>query len=74
MHVLGLFIGKTTFKVLRLFGRTGSALPGRIVEKINPQMLPDMLAQLPQGVIVISGTNGKTTTTKLVAKLLASQG
>ncbi len=74
MHVLGLFIGKTTFKVLRLFGRTGSALPGRIVEKINPQILPDMLAQLPRGVIVISGTNGKTTTTKLVAKLLTSQG
>ena len=74
MTSLGLTTGKVVFKLLRLTGRTGSALPGRIVEKISPNFLPDMLAQLPQGVIVVSGTNGKTTTTKLITTLLESQG
>lgn len=74
MQFLGLSVGKLTFKGLRLAGRTGSALPGRVVEKLSPKFLPTMLAQLPGGVIIVSGTNGKTTTTKLIAKLLESQG
>jgi UDP-N-acetylmuramoylalanine-D-glutamate ligase len=74
MQFLGLSVGKLTRKGLRLMGRTGSALPGRVVEKLSPNFLAVMLAQLPGGVIVVSGTNGKTTTTKIIAKLLESQG
>lgn len=74
MRLLGILLGKATRKTLRLLGHSGSALPGRVVEKTVPGFLPAMLAQLPKGVIVISGTNGKTTTTKLVASLLESQG
>lgn len=74
MQFLGLSVGKLTLKGLRLMGRTGSALPGRVVEKLSPNFLAVMLAQLPGGVIVVSGTNGKTTTTKIIAKLLESQG
>ncbi len=74
MQFLGLSVGKLTYKGLRLLGRTGSALPGRVVEKVSPKFLTGMLAQLPRGVIVVSGTNGKTTTTKLITKLLESQG
>jgi UDP-N-acetylmuramyl tripeptide synthase len=55
-------------------GRTGSALPGLIIEKIHPQYLTAMLTKLPQGVIIVSGTNGKTTTTKVITALLQSQG
>jgi len=33
-----------------------------------------MLAQLPEGVVVITGTNGKTTTTKMVVELLRFNG
>lgn len=32
------------------------------------------LAQLPLGVVVVSGTNGKTTTTKMVVELLRARG
>ncbi|PID30633.1 hypothetical protein CSA80_00760 [Candidatus Saccharibacteria bacterium] len=74
MRLLSLVAGKLTLALLRATGRTGSALPGRVVETLSPKFLPHMLAQLPQGVLIVSGTNGKTTTTKLVAKLLASQG
>lgn len=52
----------------------GSALPGLIVEKIDPHFLKHTLSQLPLGVVIISGTNGKTTTTKMVVELLKSQG
>lgn len=52
----------------------GSALPGLVVEKLDPQFLKRTLAQLPQGVVVVSGTNGKTTTTKMVVQLLRASG
>lgn len=74
MHVFSTLVGKSILKVLRLSGRTGSALPGLAIEKIDKHYLPTMLATLPRGVVVVSGTNGKTTTTKILAALLASQG
>lgn len=55
-------------------GRSGSALPGLVVEKINPKFLGAMLGGLPEGVLVVTGTNGKTTTTKAITELLEAQG
>lgn len=52
----------------------GSAFPGLVMEKLHPQFVVEELAKLPQGVVVVSGTNGKTTTTKMVVQLLESQG
>lgn len=66
-------IGKTIKHIARLRGG-GSALPGLVVERIDPNFVSETLSQLPMGVVVISGTNGKTTTTKMVTELLESQG
>ena len=66
-------LGKAVRYAARLRGG-GSALPGLFVEKIDPSFVPNTLAQLPKGVVIISGTNGKTTTTKMVVQLLESQG
>lgn len=66
-------LGKTVRHVAKLRGG-GSALPGLVVEKIDPNFIKDTLASLPLGVVVISGTNGKTTTTKMVVELLEGQG
>lgn len=52
----------------------GSAFPGLVMEKLHPDFVPEQLARLPHGVIVVSGTNGKTTTTKMAVQLLESQG
>ena len=65
--------GKAVRSVTRLRGG-GTALPGLFVERIDPQFIKRTLAPLPHGVVVISGTNGKTTTTKMVVALLESQG
>lgn len=66
-------IGKAVRYAARLRGG-GSALPGLFVEKIDRRFVPDTLATLPRGVVLVSGTNGKTTTTKMVVELLESQG
>lgn len=53
-------------------GSGGSALPGLITEKLYPDFLNEVLKDIP--VVVISGTNGKTTTTKIVSELLSDYG
>lgn len=68
-----ILLGKTIKKAAALRGG-GSALPGLIIEKLDKDFLADTLSQLPQGVILLSGTNGKTTTTKMVAELLENTG
>lgn len=71
---------KQSIKLGRLIKKTmlmrggGSALPGLVVEKINPHFLQNALEGLPRGVVVVSGTNGKTTTTKIIVQLLRAQG
>lgn len=68
-------IGKClVFLSRRLGGGHGSALPGLVVEKLSPHFLGRLLAKLPEGVVLVSGTNGKTTTTKIVADLLRADG
>ncbi len=66
-------LGKAVRAAAKLRGG-GSALPGLVVEKIDPGFIKNTLASLPRGVVVVSGTNGKTTTTKMVVELLESQG
>lgn len=72
-HPFVVIAGKAVRYIARLRGG-GSALPGLFVEKIDPDFIPKILSNLPQGVVIISGTNGKTTTTKMVVELLKSQG
>lgn len=67
-------IGKAVRTASRLAHGGGSAFPGKIVERIDPQFLSRTLAQLPLGVVLVSGTNGKTTTTRMVASMLQSLG
>jgi lipid II isoglutaminyl synthase (glutamine-hydrolysing) len=66
-------LGKAVRSAARLRGG-GSALPGLVVERIDPLFIKNTLAGLTHGVVVISGTNGKTTTTKMVVELLEGQG
>lgn len=58
---------------LRGGGTGGSALPGLVAERVDPGFLAHALADVPQ-VVVVSGTNGKTTTTKMLVALLRAHG
>lgn len=74
MSVLSIIAGKAVRKAAELKGTGGSALPGYVVEKMDPNFIKNVLSKLPYGVIAISGTNGKTTTTKIVTEILEKQG
>ncbi len=65
--------GKAARLASRLRGG-GSALPGLVTERIDPAVLRHTLGSLPRGVVVVSGTNGKTTTTKMLVALLRAHG
>ncbi|MDR2748372.1 MAG: DUF1727 domain-containing protein [Bifidobacteriaceae bacterium] len=73
MRAITTIIGKLIRAGVRIKSQ-GSSFPGFIVEKLNPSYLKKSLDLLPFGVVIISGTNGKTTTTKIVSALLQSQG
>ncbi|WP_150306414.1 MurT ligase domain-containing protein [Planctomonas psychrotolerans] len=48
----------------------GSAIPGYVALRIAPRFLERTIADLPLGVIAVSGSNGKSTTTHMVAAIL----
>ncbi|HCE60458.1 MurT ligase domain-containing protein [Janibacter terrae] len=68
--------GKAARRAARLRGggSGGSALPGLVAERIDPGFLAHALADVPGGIVVVSGTNGKTTTTKMLVALLRAHG
>jgi UDP-N-acetylmuramyl tripeptide synthase len=72
---LAVGIAKTITAVVRWL-RLGAAsvLPGEIARRLHPRLLSLLCEQVRQGVILIVGTNGKTTTSLLLRTLLESQG
>lgn len=70
-----LVAAKSAGLLSRVFRRgSGDALPGRLSEFLLPQ-LPTILAQqFLHGVIIVTGTNGKTSTTKMLDEILTRAG
>ncbi|HSX31126.1 MAG TPA: MurT ligase domain-containing protein [Candidatus Saccharimonadales bacterium] len=74
-RLVGTVLGKSVAQVVKLRGKSsGQAMPGLVVETLIPGYLGAMLRQLPGGVVIVTGTNGKTTTTKMVVELLRANG
>lgn len=72
---LAVILAKILTQLVKTFKLgAGSVLPGQIAQKIYPQILPALFQQARKGVILIVGTNGKTTTSLLIRSLLESQG
>ncbi|MEA5471964.1 Mur ligase family protein [Spirulina sp. 06S082] len=74
---LGLAVGvaktvTTIVKSLKL--GAASVLPGEISRRIHPHLLPLLFEQVKEGVILIVGTNGKTTTSLLLRTILEDFG
>jgi lipid II isoglutaminyl synthase (glutamine-hydrolysing) len=67
--------GKATGTLSRISRRGGgTTLPGDVARMIDPKVLAKLAADLTKGSIVITGTNGKTTTARLVTWLLEGAG
>src|SRR5437588_2014652 len=70
-----LLAGRTAATLSRRFGRGGgTVIAGHLVPRLAPGALRDVTRSLPNGSIVVSGTNGKTTTTRLLSHILRSAG
>ena len=63
-----------TFIVRSLRLGAASVLPGEIAHRIQPQLLQLLSRQVKHGVILVAGTNGKTTTSLLLSTMLERQG
>src|SRR5712664_2716361 len=59
-------------RISRLGG--GTTLPGDVARAIDPDVLRKLSRDLKHGAIVITGTNGKTTTARLISWLLEGAG
>ncbi len=67
--------GKATGTLSRITRRGGgTTLPGDVARAIDPKILTRLAQDLTHGSIVITGTNGKTTTARLISWLLEGAG
>ena len=60
---------------IQRFGRSGgTSAPGMIAQRLDPRILWKLSNRLSQGSIVVAGTNGKTTTSRMIANMLEADG
>lgn len=64
--------GRLTSRLLRLVGRAATALPGKLALTLAPGLLADLTAG--RQVFLVTGTNGKTTTVRMLCRILEDQG
>jgi lipid II isoglutaminyl synthase (glutamine-hydrolysing) len=70
-----LLAGRAAAVLSRRLGRGGgTVIAGHLVPRLAPNALRDITGSLPHGSIVVSGTNGKTTTTRLLSHILRGAG
>jgi UDP-N-acetylmuramyl tripeptide synthase len=70
---LAVIAGRLARRLLRLRGG-GSAVPGRVALAIAPAFLERAVSRLPLGVVFVSGSNGKSTTTNMLTAILREHG
>ncbi|MEI7889164.1 MAG: MurT ligase domain-containing protein, partial [Actinomycetes bacterium] len=60
--------------LLRALGRAGTTVPGRVLLALDPSALSRISSRLGAGTILVSATNGKTTTAALAEAALTQSG
>lgn len=73
--MIAIWLGRVAGRLSRWLGRGGgTTVPGVVARRVAPHLLTHLTQQLPQGVVLVAGTNGKTTTTRMIAALLEAAG
>lgn len=72
--ILAIILGKATISLTKLFKiGGGSAAPGYYALKIYPNLVAELAKNIPK-TVVITGTNGKTTTSRMLYYFAKEQG
>ena len=72
---LALATSKTLTSGIRRLGRGGgTAFPGLVATRIDPAILEKLATRLPHGTAIVAGTNGKTTSSRMLANVLQASG
>lgn len=71
---VALWAGKIITKGLLVTGKKGTTLPGKIANWIDPEIMRHLSVAYTDGIIMITGTNGKTTTANLLASIIRQSG
>nr|MDA8097115.1 Mur ligase family protein [Clostridia bacterium] len=66
--------GKTVAALSRMLGYRGSSLPGHVALRIYSGTLKALARRARKGVVLVTGTNGKTTTNNMIAQVLTGAG
>ncbi|MDD3678633.1 MAG: Mur ligase family protein, partial [Patescibacteria group bacterium] len=75
MTILAIIIGKLAFFLTRVFkAGGGTTFPGLLAEKIDANFIKKISDKIKYGVVVVTGTNGKTTTSKMIEEILTEEG
>lgn len=72
--IIAVWAGKLVIILSRLLGNQGSAYPGYLARRIYPDVLRDLGSRIERGTVIITGTNGKTTTSNLLASAIRESG
>ena len=67
-----MLIAKSMRLGLKMLGRNATYLPGKAAVKICPDFLGHL--KMPETVICVTGTNGKTTVSNLISSILTRCG
>ena len=71
----GLAAARAVGGLARATGRGGgTSLPGKVLTRVEPHAIERLAGRLAHGSVVISATNGKTTTAAMVSTVLESAG
>jgi len=74
-RLLALLAGKTIGFLSRRLGLGGgTTLPGAVAQLLDPALVPALCSSLERGTLLITGTNGKTTTARMLAQVLRQAG
>ena len=71
----GILLARAARLASRVLGKGGgSTVPGVVARRVSPDILGRISRRLPLGSVAITGTNGKTTTTRMVDGILRAAG
>lgn len=75
MNYLAILVGSVISWISKLFGfGSGATWPGEAALFLSPHILHHLVKRIRKGIIIVAGTNGKTTTTAMIEKILADEG